>query len=196
MKICADAGNVPLKSESADALFSLDTLGHVESIPKVLDEVLRIVKPGAPLFLHSECGDYRTRWPDTMLMQRIGYDFPARHDAHRSLLPYAALRALFSQRFHVDTILSAAGLTGWLTGYPEKYHYAFVKAGAPALALLTAFFSLIKRTPAAGVLLRLLNSTINHFELGLGLQGGGSCCARLRKPAHTGAFLQDRGSAP
>ena len=131
-----------------------------------------------------------------MLMKRIGYDFPARLDAHCSVLPSTALRALFAQRFHVDTIVSAAGLTGWLTGYPEKYHVAFVNAGMPAFAWLTALFSLIKRTPAAGVLLRLLNSTINHFELALGLQGGGSCCARLRKPAHSGAFLQDRGAAP
>ena len=196
VKICADAGSIPLKSESADALFSLDTLGHVESIPKVLDEILRIAKPGAPLFLHSECGDYRTRWPDTMLMKRIGYDFLARYDDHRSVLPFAALRSLYTQRFHIDMIQSAAGYTGWLTGYPDKYRLAFAEAGAKTFVVLTSFFSFVKRMPLTGLLLRLLNSSINHLELALGLQGGGSCCALLHKPSPATPILQNRRAEP
>lgn len=196
VKICADAGCIPLKSESADALFSLDTLGHVESIPKVLDEMLRIVKPGAPLFLHSECGDYRTRWPDTMLMKRLGHDFLARLDGHCSILPFAELRSLYAQRFHIDMILSAAGLTGWLTGYPDKYRLAFARAGIKTLAVLTSIFSLVKRLPLTGHLLRLLNSSINHLELALGLQGGGSCCALLHKPAHPDSSNPTQGIMP
>lgn len=185
VRVCADAGNLPFKPGSADALFSLDTLGHVKSIPKVLDEIARIAKPGAPLFLHSECGDYRTRWPDAMLMKRIGHDFLAAYDDHRSIFPYATLRSWYTRRFHIDAIASAAGLTGWLTGYPEKYRLAFAKADIGTLTLLTAVFSLIKRMPVTGLLLRLLNATINHLELALGLQGGGSCWALLHKPVQT-----------
>jgi ubiquinone/menaquinone biosynthesis C-methylase UbiE len=119
LRICADAGNLPVKSESADALYSLDTLGHVRSIAAVLDEILRVTKPGAPLFIHSECGDYRGRWPDTMLMKRLGGDFLADYDDHQSILPFANLRSLYTRRFIIESIFSAAGLTGWLTGYPE-----------------------------------------------------------------------------
>jgi len=181
-KLCADADALPIKSESIDALFSCDALGHVKSIAGTLDEILRIVKPGAPLFLHSECGDYRNRWPDSMLIKRIGYDFLAQYDGHQSILPSATLRSLYTQRFRVESIFSAAGLTGWLTGYPEKYRLAFAKAGMPVLAMLTGFFAIMKKMPVVGVMLRIKNATINHLELALGIQGGGSCCARMRKP--------------
>lgn len=196
VRICADAGTLPLKPGSVDALFSLDTLGHVKLIPEVLDEIARIAKPGAPLFLHSECGDYRTRWPDSMLMKRIGHDFLATYDDHRSIFPYATLRSWYTQRFHIDAIESAAGLTGWLTGYPEKYRLAFGKAGIGTLTLLTSIFSLIKRMPVTGIGLRLLNATINHLELALGLQGGGSCCASMHKPGQTIAVLQNPRGEP
>jgi ubiquinone/menaquinone biosynthesis C-methylase UbiE len=182
LRLCADAQHLPLKAGIADALFSIDTLGHIPSINLALDEILRIAKPGAPLFLHSECGSYRNRWPDTMLAKRIGFDYLAKLDGHITVLPYAELHALVARRFIIDEAWSPAGLAGWLTGHPEKYRLAFDAAGCKTLALLTAFFALVKRLPVLGVLLRLCNAISNHLELALGIQGGGSFFARARIP--------------
>jgi SAM-dependent methyltransferase len=186
LRLCADGHHLPLKAACADALYSIDTLGHVADPEKVLDEILRVVKPGARLFLHSECSDYRDRWPDRMLMRRLGYDLLARHDGHVSLLPAAMLRTLVARRFLIDRIWSPAGLTGWLTGYPEKYQRAFRAARCRALALLTAVFAFVKKAPLAGLLLRLLNASLNHLEITLGIQGGGSVFMLLRKPMENG----------
>jgi SAM-dependent methyltransferase len=182
LRVCADAQALPLKPASADALFSVDTLGHLAGIPAALDEMGRVVKAGGRLYLHSECANYRARWPDRMLERRIGYDFLAAYDGHHSLLTCEELRSLYAARFRIDRLWSAAGVTGWLTGYPEKYRLAFTAAGCRGLAALTALFALLKRLPPAGGLLRLVNSTINRLELAMGIQGGGSCSALLRKP--------------
>ena len=182
LRLCADAQRLPFKAEVAEALFSVDALGHIPNVNHALDEILRVTKPGAALFLHSECGSYRSRWPDTMLEKRIGYDFLARLDGHISVLPARELRALFGRRFLIDEAWSPAGIFGWLTGHPEKYRLAFAEAGCAGLAALTSACAGIKRIPVLGALLRLFNALQNHFELALGLQGGGSFFALLRKP--------------
>lgn len=182
LRLCADAQRLPLKAHCAATLYSIDTLGHVADQTLVLDEMLRVLQPGARLFLHSECADYKTRWPDRMLEKRLGYDFLARLDDHISLLPVATLRSLVAGRFFVERIWSPAGITGWLTGYPEKYHLVFRAAGLHSLSLVTALFAGIKRLPVLGHLLRFLNSTINHVELALGIEGGGSVFMTLRTP--------------
>jgi hypothetical protein len=92
------------------------------------------------------------------------------------------LHAVIARRFQIDSSWSPAGLTGWLTGYPEKYRLAFAKARLPLLVGLTALFALVKRLPLLGTLLRLKNSLLNRLELALGLQGGGSFFAMCRKP--------------
>ncbi|MBN2035524.1 MAG: class I SAM-dependent methyltransferase [Chitinispirillaceae bacterium] len=182
MRVCADATKLPLKHERAAAVYSVDMLGHVGDAKAALDEMFRVAADGARLFLHSECGDYRHRWPDRMLEKRLGYDLLARHDGHVSLPPRASLQSIVMNRFHIDRIWSPAGITGWLTGYPEKYRLAFRAAGRRWLARVTALFAVIKKAPLAGVVLRLLNSTLNHIEVALGLEGGGSVFMQLRKP--------------
>jgi SAM-dependent methyltransferase len=181
-RCCADGRHLPLKQTCADALYSVDTLGHVVDPAKVLDEILRVAKPGARLFLHSECSDYRGRWPDSMLLKRLGYDLLAQHDGHVSLLPVATWRTLVSRRFLAERIWSPAGLTGWLTGYPEKYMIYFRAGRCRALAILTAVFAFVKKAPITGLFLRILNASLNHLEMALGIQGGGSVFMLLRKP--------------
>jgi hypothetical protein len=151
-------------------------------VEKTLDELLRVTRPGARLFLHSECGDYRDRWPDRMLKRKLGYDHGARLDGHVSLLSSADLRALVARRFTIERAWSPAGFSGWLTGHQDKYRTAFSEARCRGLALLTAVFSFIKRFPLTGFPLRLFNASLNHLELALGLQGGGSLFMQLTKP--------------
>jgi hypothetical protein len=117
-----------------------------------------------------------------MLVRRLGYDLLARYDGHVSLLPVTTLRTLVARRFLIDRIWSPAGLTGWCTGYPEKYHLAFRAARCRTLALVTAVFAFVKKAPVAGILLRCLNASLNHLEIALGIQGGGSVFMLLRKP--------------
>jgi SAM-dependent methyltransferase len=192
LRLCADAQLLPLKAACADALYSVDTLGHLEHIEAALDEIVRVTKSDSPVFIHSECGSYRKRWPDSMLMRRIGYDLPARLDGHISLLDYEALRALVTRRFLTIKIWSPAGVTGWLTGYPEKYMLAFSEAGCGTLYLLTKLFSLLKKNTVTGICLRLMNSSINHLEVAIGLSGGGSFFARLRRPEQAAMSARSR----
>jgi ubiquinone/menaquinone biosynthesis C-methylase UbiE len=70
LPVCADLHLLPFKHESIDALFSVDALGHLSNQERALDEISRICRPGAQLFLHSECGDYRKRWPDNILLKK------------------------------------------------------------------------------------------------------------------------------
>jgi ubiquinone/menaquinone biosynthesis C-methylase UbiE len=181
LAVAADIHYLPFKQESFDASFSIDVLGHVASTERVLDELLRVVKPGALQFLHSECADYRRRWPDKALIRKMGRDAGVQADGHVSLMESEVLRALYVRRFRIDSFESPAGMLGWLIGYPEKYRPLFNDAGMFALGLLAAVFGSIKKMPLLGQALRLLNAGTNRLEILLGINGGGSCFAVLRK---------------
>ncbi len=187
LKICADAHRLPLKPMCIDALYTIDTLGHLRHQEQVLDEITRICRSGAPLFIHSECSDYRTRWPDRMLIKRTGTDRIAELDGHFAIRPCAAMQILYEQRFVISRFYSPAGILGWLTGYPDKYLKPLWESRAWLPALAAALFSVIKKIPLCRYFLRLLNTGSNRLELFLGLQGGGSCFAQghtLQRDAH------------
>jgi hypothetical protein len=69
-----------------------------------------------------------------------------------------------------------------LLGYPEKYSTAFRHSRNLLLSLLTGMFGMCRPIPILGHALRILNALTNRLELFLGLEGGGSCFIRARKP--------------
>jgi ubiquinone/menaquinone biosynthesis C-methylase UbiE len=180
--VCADLHMLPFKSGVADALYSIDTLGHVDNCAKALDEFLRICKPASLLFIHSECNDYRLRWPDRWLIKRLHKDLLAEYDGHLSLHRSEELYALYSRRFHVKSFVNPAGYFGWLLGYPEKYRMAFAAARFKSMTLITSIFAMLKKLPIIGICVRFVNAFTNHCEVFFGLQGGGSCFAALKTP--------------
>lgn len=188
LPVCADLHLLPFKHESIDALFSVDALGHLSNQERALDEISRICRPGAQLFLHSECGDYRKRWPDNILLKKSGIDYLARLDGHYSIRQSSELNALLCRRFEVNRSCSPAGIFGWILGYPEKYRLAFKHARFYLLFLLTSFFALIKKLPLAGLIFRLLNAITNKVEIICGIEGGGSFFAHARKPYNEVSF--------
>jgi SAM-dependent methyltransferase len=180
--VCADLHALPFHEERFCAAFSVDTLGHVADVNKVLDELLRCVTAGAHLFLHSECADYKKRWPDRMLIKKLGADLPARQDGHDTLVGARELFMLYSRRFRIVSFANPAGYLGWFLGYPEKYHSAFAAAGMGGFAVFLSLCAAVKRTPVLGLIMRLKNALSNHLENFLGLTGGGSCFAIVKKP--------------
>jgi ubiquinone/menaquinone biosynthesis C-methylase UbiE len=182
IRVCADARFLPIKSASMDALFSIDTLGHIENCASALDEFSRVCKIGALLFLHSECSDYQGKWPDRMLIKRLDEDILARYDGHHFIKQSAELYTLYSRRFRVQSFLNPAGYCGFLLGYPEKYRIAFTRAKWRFLTIVATVFALLKKAPVLGLGLRLLNAFSNHAEVFFGLKGGGSCFAMMKKP--------------
>jgi SAM-dependent methyltransferase len=183
--VCADATNLPFKSEVFGAAYSIDTLGHVGDIAAALNELLRTVVPGGRLAIHTECSDNQARWPHRQLIAALGSDTGAALDGHVSVWSSKKLREAFSRRFVLRALHSPAGYLGWLTGYPEKYLPAMIRAGWWPLLPLVWVFSFVKKIPILGWFLRLANITTNHLELALGLDGGGSCFAIMEKPSHT-----------
>jgi len=182
LRVCADLQKLPFKSGSMHALFSVDTLGHVPSVPAALDEFLRVCIRNSPLFIHGECSDYRTRWPDRALLVRLGKDLLAEYDGHCSLYRADELYSLYSQRFLVRSFFSPAGYMGWLLGYPEKYWMAFTQAHMRIPALSTVLMAALKKVGLIRVCLLLFNAFSNHAEKFFGLHGGGSCFAEMRRP--------------
>ncbi len=185
MRVCADASRLPFRAECFAGAFSIDTLGHVKSQDACADELLRVCRPGARLFIHSECGDYQSRWPDDDLITRLKTDVLAEQDGHINLRPSHEIRAMFARRFHLLWFSSPAGVLGWLFGYPEKYAPAFRQARMFIPWICAVVTSVVKKTPVFGWAMRMLNATTNHLELFLGLEGGGSCFCALRKPFHS-----------
>jgi SAM-dependent methyltransferase len=177
LRVCADAQMLPFRARTFDFVFTVDVLGHIENPNQALDEVLRVTRPACPVFIHSECSDYRRRWPDIALIKKLGIDFGVQLDGHWSLRNSAQIYQMLIARFHVTSFFSPAGLAGWLCGYPEKYSPAFAAASWRFLAAATSAFAVIKRTPVAGAFLRLINALSNHIELFFGIVGGGSCFA-------------------
>jgi|WetSurMetagenome_2_1015567.scaffolds.fasta_scaffold00479_11 SAM-dependent methyltransferase len=184
--VCADIEALPFKNAAFDAAFSVDALGHVGNAAAALDELARTCRPGAPLFVHSECADYQSRWPDRALIARLGEDVPAARDGHIGLRASRELRELYGRRFRVVSFTSPAGLLGWLLGYPEKYREAFERAGWVCLSRVATAFAVVKKLPVLGPLLRFVNATTNHAEILLGLSGGGSSFAFLKRTDSTG----------
>jgi SAM-dependent methyltransferase/glycosyltransferase involved in cell wall biosynthesis len=180
LAVCADLHVLPFKPGSIDALFSIDTIGHLRNQEAALDEINRICRSGVPLFLHSECSDYRERWPDKMLIARLKRDALAEIDGHFGIQPSGRMRMLFEQRFAITDFYSPAGILGWLLGYPEKYTPLFRMAGRPFFAFLTEISSYVKSIPLLKYAVRCVNICTNRLEMGLGMNGGGSCFARGR----------------
>jgi SAM-dependent methyltransferase len=180
--VCADLASLPFKENVFEAIFSIDTLGHVADINSTLNEFSRTCSNGASLFLHSECADYRSRWPDKTLIARNGRDVPAKTDGHDHLRLSRDLYSLYSQRFHLVSFVNPAGYVCWLLGYPEKYLPAFSEAGWKLFRTVAWVFAAFKKTPVIGPAMRLANSFTNHAEVYFGLTGGGSCFAVLKKP--------------
>jgi SAM-dependent methyltransferase len=181
MRVCGDAHLLPFRSRAFSGAYSIDTLGHLADFHKVLDELLRVTAPSATVFLHSECSDYRRRWPDRRLIAATGKDLGAEIDGHFFLRTTNELYQAYSRRFAVQHFYSPAGLLGWALGYPEKYLVMYRAAGWRVLAVLCALLAAVKKTPGLGIALRLINSLSNRIELFLGLSGGGSCFAFLKK---------------
>lgn len=179
-KVCADAEQLPFKPSRIDACYSIDTLGHIRHQERALDEVNRVCRSGARLFLHSECADYRTRWPDKYLIRNYGTDRVAALDGHYGIRSCAEMRMAYERRFSIDRFYSPAGILGWLTGYPEKYLPLFLGCRMYLPALPTAVFAGMRALPGFRALLRIANTLSNRVELFLGLQGGGSCFTRAR----------------
>jgi GT2 family glycosyltransferase/SAM-dependent methyltransferase len=193
LPVCADLHALPFKPGCIDALFSIDTIGHLRNQSMALDEINRICRSGAPLFLHSECSDYRKRWPDSMLIRSLNRDAIAEIDGHFGIRPAAEMRGLFERRFAIAVFFSPAGLAGWLLGYPEKYTRVFRAAGSTFASLLTGVFATVKSIPVLKQLLRFTNACTNRLELAIGLTGGGSCFARgatrIPEPYRIGSAL-------
>lgn len=182
LRVCADISSLPIKPGIFDAAFSVDTLGHIPALAPVLDEALRVVRPGSPLFLHSECADYRERWPDRDLIHKSGKDHVASLDGHVALRLSSELRAAYGRRYRVRTFYSPAGILGWLLGYPENYCAGFKEARLLFWCIPTGLFAMAKWFIPLRALLRLVNALTNHIELFLGITGGGSCFALIEKP--------------
>jgi SAM-dependent methyltransferase len=180
--VCADVNCLPFKPGVFDAVFTVDLLGHLPDAGRALDEVCRVVKHDAPVFVHSECADPARRWPDAAIIARLGRNAVADADGHVASRTSAEVRWLLVGRFIVESFISPPGYLGWLLGYPEKYAPAFREARMPAPALLAAFFAAVKRTPVLGAMLRCVNAWTNGLELFFDLQGGGSCFSLVRKP--------------
>lgn len=180
-RVVADAQFMPFKSEIFDTAFSIDTLGHIENPEKSLDELYRVVKKTSCLFIHSECADYKYRWPDKTLINKLGKDFIAEKDGHFFIKRSSELYNLFHRRFRVDKFISPAGLTGWLTGYPENYNPLFKKAKMTLPFLLTLIPSIFRSLPLFKQLLQIVNSSINRIEIYFNISGGGSVFAFMRK---------------
>lgn len=179
-RICADLHFLPLKSSTVDALFSVDTLGHCKNQELALDEINRICRSGAPLFLHSECSDFRRHWPDRLLVKKDGSDCLSDIDGHFSIRPSTAMRSLYEQRFSLKGFFSPRGILAWCIGYPEKYCKAFRSCGNTILTVITCLFSTVKSLPGMKPVFRCMNTFSNRCELFLGIEGGGSCFAHAR----------------
>ena len=80
--ICCDISEIPLKSQSVTTIFSSATLEHIPAPEKVLNECIRILKPGG-IVIHSDawlCGLWaswaargisRKKWVDCNLKEKI-----------------------------------------------------------------------------------------------------------------------------
>ncbi|MBN1309464.1 MAG: methyltransferase domain-containing protein [Chitinispirillaceae bacterium] len=181
LPVCADLHYLPIKSSTIDGLFSIDTLGHLHHQEKALDEINRICRSGAPLFLHSECSDYQQRWPDRRLLEKTGHDPIAALDGHVAVRPANAMHSLYEQRFTVLQFFSPAGIFGWFLGYPEKYKRALRAARMFIPALFAGGAALVKHLPGMKTVFRCSNMFTNRIELFLGIEGGGSCFAQCRR---------------
>jgi ubiquinone/menaquinone biosynthesis C-methylase UbiE len=175
--VCADAHHLPFKTDSFDGAYSVDTFGHLHAVSSALREIARTTRRNAPIAFHSECRDYRSRWPDVKLIAQLGSDIPAEIDGHYFLHSSQRIQKLYSVCFCLSHFYSPAGLMGWLLGYPEKYLPAFVQSRWYGCIGFTALSTVLKRLPLIGLMLRFVNVTTNHLELVFNLTGGGSCFA-------------------
>jgi GT2 family glycosyltransferase/SAM-dependent methyltransferase len=180
LAVCADLHALPFKASSFDALYSIDTLGHLANQERALDEISRVCRSAAPLFLHSECADYRLRAPDRTLIAKTGYDPIAAIDGHDAIRPAREMRALYERRFTLGRFYSPAGVFGWLLGYPEKYRGPLREARMYGYAVICGAAAFVKERLGMKLLFRIVNMATNRLELLLGMEGGGSCFAQAR----------------
>lgn len=179
--IVADAQKMPFKSNVFLSAFSVDALGHIKNPQLALSELNRTLIPDSTFFLHSECSDYQLRWPDKKLISQLGKDHIAEKDGHYFIKNSTELYKTFHTTFSVKQFISPAGLTGWLTGYPENYRPLFKKAKMRISYIISSPFFIIRSIPILRQLLQFVNAIINRIEIYFNISGGGSIFAILKK---------------
>jgi SAM-dependent methyltransferase len=181
LRVCADLASLPFKQECFDAIYTIDTLGHIPNVNKVLDEFYRSAKKESALFCHSECTDPQAKWPDRVLISKLGADVVAAQDGHVAQLLARDLFMLYSRRFQVISFVNPAGYLGWILGYPHKYLPAFKQAKMTRWLPLLTVAAALRRMPVIGIVIVFVNAITNHLETFFGFTGGGSCFGFMKK---------------
>jgi len=110
--ILGDAQNVPVKSNAVDCVKCTELLEHVESAERVIEEVLRILKPDGTLILsapfifkiHSDPYDFQ-RFTDQKLMRMLenGFDIITlkKQGLYFTVLAYMIKQCILNSKLHI-----------------------------------------------------------------------------------------------
>lgn len=117
-----DGSHLPFPSQSFDAVYTSDVLGHVSDVPAWMHELVRVLKPGGALAMFSESKLGRHAWIRQYLLDR-GLNVDPHAAFHVSLYSKAELRSLVTNAgFEIHLMYSAFWPAFFL--HPDEFHPA------------------------------------------------------------------------
>jgi len=180
-RIVADAKCLPIKDGVLDAMYTIDFLGHIKNSGSIICKTAKLLRSGAPAFIHSEISDYRKHFPDRIMLKKNNADLLAEIDGHIGIKPYKKLKQQVKNGFVILATSSPRGTLGWLLGYPDKYAMIAQKSSMRRLYNVCCFFARMKKHAALRIVMQILNVVSNEIENRLHMAPGGSAFFQVKK---------------
>jgi ubiquinone/menaquinone biosynthesis C-methylase UbiE len=115
-----DGENVPFPANYFDAIHTSDVLGHVENVPKWLDNLNRVLKPNGVLAMFTESAPGKHAYLTNYFLKR-GLNVDPHEEFHISLFSKKKLLALLKKSgFGVDKVLSLFWASFLV--HPDEYY--------------------------------------------------------------------------
>jgi ubiquinone/menaquinone biosynthesis C-methylase UbiE len=115
-----DGENIPYPMEYFDAIYTSDVLGHVENVPKWLDELNRVLKKGGVLAMFSESALGKNAYVRKYLFNR-GLNTDPYAEFHISLYSKAKLKEMIENSgFNIEKMFNSFWLSFFV--HPEDFY--------------------------------------------------------------------------
>lgn len=148
--VTADGGNLPFADASLDAVLARGSIHHMQDIPAVLGEILRVLRHGGQVVLSEPSNDFYPIRAARSLMYKKSRHFDREDIAFRSV----GFESMMLEAGFVQVKLDRFGFLAYaLAGFPDVLPVLkYVPFSAPMTRWMISVDRLLARTPVVSSL--------------------------------------------
>ena len=186
-----DGYTLPFEDGAVDVVYSSDVLGHVEDVPRWLDECIRVLKPGGLFALFTESSLGKHAYIRQYLLKK-GINTDPHAAFHISLFSKDTIVELLESRRCTIASIRSTVLAKFLVHPEELYPALQVAKGVPVLRALNALLTMLKRiSRPASLAVCELYALIELYLLGPFVESQGYIIVAYKDPEQFPVISED-----